>query len=110
MARRIVKAWTARRKYMNQNYFVAINYCIRDKKEIIHLVSVLDGKIRLSINIDDLFDSSQWCKGWIDIENDETSSNQCLKFEDDFSDQCLYVSSSSGLTIPVATCEIWDWF
>ena len=59
--------WTSNKTINGLRHFVLVNET-REKGNITFLmVSVLDSEINLKINYEELINSGNWCKGWINL-------------------------------------------
>ena len=59
--------WTSNKPINGLRHFVLVNQT-KEKGSIIYLmVSVLDSEINLKITYQELINSGNWCKGWINL-------------------------------------------
>ena len=62
--------WTSRKTINGLKHFVIINKYVFKKEVYLDFVSVLDESISFTISKKVLEESSQWIKGWNNLEND----------------------------------------
>ena len=62
--------WTSKNTINGLKHFVVINQYELNKKVYLDFVSVLDESISFTISKKVLEESSQWIKGWNNLEND----------------------------------------
>ena len=80
--------WTSNKPIKGLRHFVLVNEA-KEKGNIIFLmVSVLDSEINLKTTYEELINSGNWYKGWIDlpklesITKDYVNYKECQKVED----------------------------
>ena len=62
--------WTSRKTINGLKHFVVINQYELEREVYLDFVSVLDESISFTISKKVLEESSQWIKGWNNLEND----------------------------------------
>ena len=68
--------WTSKKPINGLRHFVLVNE-MKEKANIIFLmVSVLDTEINLKITYEELINSGNWCKGWIDFPKHESITEE----------------------------------
>ena len=68
--------WTSKIPINGLRHFVLLNE-MKEKANIIFLmVSVLDTEIYLKITYEELINSGNWCKGWIDLPKHESITEE----------------------------------
>ncbi len=104
-----VKAWTSKFPIDEQIHFVAINYGGKLLKRWVVLMSVIDSSLLIKVSWSELIDSSNWESGWCEI-NSSNSSESDNKMVHIKTTNFTYLSSDSGLTIPMTKNPIRPWF
>ena len=84
--------WTSNNPINGLRHFVLVNET-KEKGNIIFLmVSVIDSEINLKITYEELINSGNWCKGWIDFPKHESITEEygMYKFSEkkDLKDLC----------------------
>ena len=104
-----VKAWTSKISIKGQIHFVAINYGGRLSDRWVVLMSVLDSSVLVKVSWLKLVDSSNWVSGWDENNHSDFSelANNKIQIR---KTSCNYLSSDSGLTIPITENIIRPWF
>ncbi len=59
--------WTSNRPISGLRHFVIVNQTNEKDQIICLMVSVLDDEINLKISYQDLINSANWRKGWVDL-------------------------------------------
>ena len=59
--------WTSNKPVKGLRHFVLVNETIEQGNIIFSMVSVLDSEINLKTTYEDLINSGNWCKGWINL-------------------------------------------
>ena len=73
--------WTSNKPIDGLRHFVLVNE-IKEKGNIIcFMVSVLDSEINLIITQEDLISSGNWLKGWIDLPNFESITQEYINYK-----------------------------
>ena len=68
--------WTSKKPINGLRHFVLVNE-MKEKANIIFLmVSVLDTEINLKITYEELINSGNWCKGWINLSKYESITEE----------------------------------
>ena len=73
--------WTSRKTVNGLKHFVAINQYELKKEVFLDFVSVLDETICFTISKKVFEASSQWTKGWNDIERENINIKEYLEFK-----------------------------
>jgi len=73
--------WTSKKPIYGLRHFVLLNET-KEKENIVFLmVSVLDSEINLRINYEELLNSGNWYKGWLNIPKSESITQDYLKYK-----------------------------
>jgi len=81
MKNKIENCWTSNKSINGLRHFVLLNE-IKEKGNIIFLmVSVLDSEINLKITHEDLINSGDWQKGWINLPKIESITEEFVKYK-----------------------------
>ena len=73
--------WTSNKPINGLRHFVLVNK-IKEKENIIFLmVSVIDSEINLTITCEELINSGNWHKEWIDLPKLESITNEYGNFK-----------------------------
>ena len=75
------KYWTSRKTINGFKHFVVINQYKLKKEVYLDFVSVLDADISFTISKKAFEESSQWIKGWNDVERKNIDIEEYLKFK-----------------------------
>ena len=59
--------WTSNRPIKGLRHFVLVNNAKEKRNTIFLMVSVLDSEINLKVTYDELINSGNWYKGWINL-------------------------------------------
>ena len=73
--------WTSRKTINGLKHFVVINQYEFKKEVFLDLVSVLDDSINFTISKKVFEESSQWIKGWNNVERENIDLNEYLEFK-----------------------------
>ena len=73
--------WTSNKPIKGLRHFVLVNEA-KEKGNIIFLmVSVLDSEINLKTTYEELINSGNWCKGWINLPKLESITEEYVNFK-----------------------------
>ena len=73
--------WTSKKNINGLRHFVLVNE-IKEKEGLIFLmVSVLDSEINLKITDEELINSGNWFKGWIDLPKLESITEEYVQYK-----------------------------
>ena len=73
--------WTSNKPIKGLRHFVLLNET-KEKGNIIFLmVSVLDSEINLKINYEELINSGNWCKGWINLPKLQSITEEYFRYK-----------------------------
>ena len=73
--------WTSNKPIQGLRHFVLVNE-IKEKGNIIFLmVSVLDSEINLKISYEELINSGNWYKGWINLPKLQSITKEYVNFK-----------------------------
>ena len=73
--------WTSKKNINGLRHFVLVNET-REKGNIIFLmVSVLDSEINLKTTYQELINSGNWCKGWINLPKLQSITEEYVKYK-----------------------------
>ena len=73
--------WTSKKTINGLRHFVLVNET-REKGNIAFLmVSVLDSEINLKTNYEELINSGNWHKGWIDLPKLQSITEEYVKYK-----------------------------
>jgi len=70
--------WTSKKHINGLRHFVLVN---ESKEKIFCMVSVLDASINLEINYDELVNSGNWFKGWINLPKNESINAEYVNYK-----------------------------
>ena len=74
-------SWTSKKSINGLRHFVLVN-AMKEKGNMIFLmVSVLDSEINLKVSNEDLVNSGNWQKGWINLPKIESISEEYLNYK-----------------------------
>ena len=73
--------WTSNKPLNGLRHFVLVNETKEKGKTIFLLVSVLDSEINLKISYDELINSGDWSKGWINLPKLESITEDYIKYK-----------------------------
>ena len=73
--------WTSKKPINGLRHFVLVNE-IKEKGDVIFLmVSVLDSEINLRITYEELINSGNWYKGWINLPKPESITQEYSNYK-----------------------------
>ena len=73
--------WTSNKTINGLRHFVLVNE-IKEKGDIFFwMVSVLDSEINLKITYEELINSGNWHKGWINLSKHQSITEEYLNFK-----------------------------
>ena len=73
--------WTSNKPIKGLRHFVLINE-IKEKGNLMFwMVSVLDSEINLKITYEELINSGNWSKGWIELPNFESITEEYFNYK-----------------------------
>ena len=73
--------WTSNKSINGLRHFVLVNKAKEKGNLIFLMVSVLDSDINLKISYEELINSGNWCKGWINLSKQESISGDYGDFK-----------------------------
>ena len=68
--------WTSNKPIKGLRHFVLVNETREQENIIFSMVSVLDSEINLKINYEELVNSGNWSKGWINLPKFESITEE----------------------------------
>ena len=68
--------WTSNKPIKGLRHFVLVNEVKEKGNTIFLMVSVLDSEINLKITFEELINSGNWCKGWINLLKFESITDE----------------------------------
>ena len=95
--------WTSKNQIIGLRHFVLVNESKEEGNIIYFMVSVLDSDINLRITYDELINSGNWYKGWINLPKNESITKEYINYKSrnkkiDFIDG-IYVNDDSSFNI-----------
>ena len=73
--------WTSNKPINGLRHFVLVNKTKEKANKIFLMVSVLDSEINLKITYEDLINSANWQKGWINLPKFESITEEYLHYK-----------------------------
>tara|TARA_B100000902_G_scaffold191549_1_gene183081 strand:+ start:958 stop:1257 length:300 start_codon:yes stop_codon:yes gene_type:complete len=73
--------WTSKQPISGLRHFVLVNETKEKGNMIFLMVSVLDSKINLKITYEELINSGNWCKGWINLPKLEAITDEYVNYK-----------------------------
>ena len=73
--------WTSNKPINGLRHFVLVNKTKEKANKIFLMVSVLDSEINLKITYEDLINSANWQKGWINLPKFESITEEYLYYK-----------------------------
>ena len=73
--------WTSNEPINGLRHFVLVNEIKEKDKIVFFLVSVLDVEINLKITYEDLINSSNWQKGWLNLDQSKSITKAYTKYK-----------------------------
>ena len=73
--------WTSNRPISGLRHFVIVNQTNEKDQIICLMVSVLDVDINLKISYQDLINSANWRKGWVDLPKIKSITKGYIKYK-----------------------------
>ena len=73
--------WTSNRPISGLRHFVMLNQTNEKDQIICLMVSVLDAEINLKITYQELINSTNWRKGWVDLHKIESITKGYIEYK-----------------------------
>ena len=73
--------WTCNKPINGLRHFVLVNETKEKENMIFLMVSVLDSEINLKITYEELINSGNWYKGWINLSKFESITEDYVRFK-----------------------------
>ena len=73
--------WTSNKPIKGLRHFVLVNEAREQGNIIFSMVSVLDSEINLKINYEELINSGNWCKGWINLPKLQSITEEYFRYK-----------------------------
>ena len=73
--------WTSNKPINGLRHFVLVNETREKEKIIFLIVSVLDSEINLRVTYEELINSGNWHKGWINLSKHQSISEEYLNYK-----------------------------
>ena len=77
----MVNFWTSNKPINGLRHFVLVNESKGKGNPIILMVSVLDSEINLQTTYDELLNSGNWSKGWINLPKLQSITEDYVKYK-----------------------------
>ena len=71
--------WTSNKPIKGLRHFVLVNETKEKENIIFWMVSVLDSEINLKTTHEELINSGNWCKGWINLPKLQSITEEYIK-------------------------------
>ena len=68
--------WTSKKNINGLRHFVLVNETKKKGNTIFFMVSVLDSEINLKTTYEELINSGNWHKGWIDLSKNQSITEE----------------------------------
>ena len=94
--------WTSKKTINGLKHFIVINQYEFKKEVYLDIVSVLDESISFTISKKVFEESSQWIKGWNDIERENINIKEYLEFKSsikEYKPNKIILNKTSGFNI-----------
>ena len=73
--------WTSKKTINGLRHFVLVNETKERGNIIFLMVSVLDSEINLKITYEELVNSGNWCKGWINLPKLKSITKEYINYK-----------------------------
>ena len=73
--------WTSNKTINGLRHFVLVNETREKGKITFLMVSVLDSEIYLKTTYEELINSGNWCKGWVDLPKFQSITQEYLNYK-----------------------------
>ncbi len=73
--------WTSNRPISGLRHFVLVNQKMKKDQIICLMVSVLDVEINFEITTQELIDSANWEKGWLNLPKSESITKEYIEYK-----------------------------
>ena len=73
--------WTSNEPINGLRHFVLLNQTKEEGNMIFLMVSVLDSQINLKIKYEELINSGNWCKGWVNLPKVESITKEYSNYK-----------------------------
>ena len=73
--------WTSNKHINGLRHFVLVNETKEEGKIILLMVSVLDSEISLKTTYEELINSGNWCKGWINLPKHQSITEEYVNYK-----------------------------
>ena len=73
--------WTSNKPIKGLRHFVLVNETREQGNIIFSMVSVLDSEINLKTTYEELINSGNWHKGWIDLSKNQSITEEYVNYQ-----------------------------
>ena len=73
--------WTSNKPIKGLRHFVLVNNAKEKRNTIFLMVSVLDSEINLKVTYDELINSGNWYKGWINLPKLQSITEEYVDYK-----------------------------
>ena len=81
--------WTSNKTINGLRHFVLVNKTREEGKITFLMVSVLDSEIYLTTSYEELINSGNWHKGWINLSKDQSITEEYLNYKSINKGECI---------------------
>ena len=75
------KFWTSNKPIKGLRHFVLVNKTIEKGNMIFLMVSVLDSEINFKTNYEELINSGNWYKGWVNLPKHQSITEEYFNYK-----------------------------
>ena len=81
--------WTSKKNINGLRHFVLVNETREQSNIIFLMVSVLDSEIKLKTTYEDLINSGNWHKGWINLSKHQSITEEYVEYKSINNGKCI---------------------
>ncbi len=81
--------WTSNKPIKGLRHFVLVNESNEKGNIIFLMVSVLDSEINLKTTYEELINSGNWCKGWINLPKLQSITEEYVNYKSNNKEECI---------------------
>ena len=81
--------WTSNKSINGLRHFVLVNETKEEENFSFLMVSVLDSEINLTTTYEELINSGNWHKGWINLSKHQSITEEYLDYKSIYKGECV---------------------
>ena len=94
--------WTSKKPIIGLRHFILLNNIKEKGQKMFLMVSVVDCEINFKITYEELFNSGNWEKGWINLPKNEAINEDYVRFKSFKKKEVnkIFLTENSSFNIP----------